>query len=227
MIRRSNGQLDAEARVELATLIGNIAWAGSDALPVLSALSDSRAEKVNRRPQQEFKTFLELGAQRDWNTIDAASKPLGTLNAIQSLLARLSGRCLDEHSLKLGNSLWMMVCDPDINNKDYIHKQSKLSIFKKEFKRRIDKMQDPPEYIEKLPETPAELANQFPGVFAMQFCGEIGAAPMRCPYSIDSLMELDSSYRCRGAGKDAFAKSQSSIVQVGSDGCNSMDSQRK
>ena len=227
LVRRISCTLDAQERAEFATLIGTVAWDGNDARPVLGALSEPPTAQANRRPQQEFTSFLELGTKGDWAAIDAASKPLGTLSAIQSLIARLGGRCLDGNSLKLGNTLWMMVCDPDIDDKDYIHKQSMLAVFEREFKKVTDKMQDPPEYIEKLPGTPAELLNEFPGVYAMQFGAAVlggGAVHMRCPYSIESLMELDSSYRCKGAGTEALEGSQRSVVQIGSD---PMDSHRE
>ena len=100
LVRRISCTLDAQERAEFATLIGTVAWDGNDARPVLGALSEPPTAQANRRPQQEFTSFLELGTKGDWAAIDAASKPLGTLSAIQSLMARLGGRCLDEHSMK-------------------------------------------------------------------------------------------------------------------------------
>ena len=227
LLRRTNGDMHAAERAELGSLLGHIPWDQGDALRVLGALSETNKTRMSlRRPQQNYLTMFELGTQRDWNTIDTAVKPLGTMNAIHAMIMRLGGRCLDEHSMKFATTLWMLVTDPDIKTKDYIHKQSKLGIFKKEFKQRVGKAHEAPEYPELLPGSPSELLTKFPNIYAMQFGGTVH---MVCPWSMDDLMELNTSYRCRGFGTDPTNSTRRSnqslsVAQVGGE---PMDSHRE
>ena len=151
-------------KADLISLAMGVPWHDGDDLPVLEALQGSAGGSIgNRRKQQNFVAFPELLTQGQWaRLLDKESTPPdAALQLLIASLVALGGRNLDEYSLKLMNSLWLMLTNPQAMSLSSGQKKNDFQHTKAEFNRVAKAAHKPKFWIQKLPPTPDALMKEY------------------------------------------------------------------
>ena len=154
---------------------------------------------------QNFESLPDMLPASFWAKVaDPNSAPADSvLHMLVAHIIRLTGRCLTEHSLKLLTSLWLWLSNPNAMNLTNDQKRAEFRRVKSEFNRVAKISGDPFCYISKLPDSPEELSQDYPVVFASVFnrnCPQ--RRPARCPLDLGELRALNATFRCRGLGAE-------------------------
>ena len=206
--------MTAEDAATLGSSIAKVSWAPVDVDRVLHAIPKAKSSAGGRRrKQQSFEHVVNYGSKSFWDFVQADdSGEDSKLQCIFDLIAALGLRNPTEPCLKFMTSLWMMLA----NNGDVLHlsttdKMVTLSTLKdrwSKFKHRLD---EPPIYLEVLPELPHQFESQFRSIWTVVFTPTIGL-PIACPISSNSLRSLNHSYGCRGGIQKARSCEQLGIM---------------
>ena len=190
-----------EARAGLVDFASATNWHSGDLEKVLTCLQ--AAEKIvhQRRPMQQFAPGL-LGyfTPDEWDSMQFnATKNSEVPQAIVfRRAALLSGRNLSEPSLKLLSSFLLYLAHGQ--SASWIANDTKKRFYeqvKRSFKTFVRKHGDPQPYIEVLPNHPDELKERHPQFFDKIYPSQ---QPTPCRVPLKELMQVDSSYSCRGGG---------------------------
>ena len=192
--------------------IAEIAWTNGDDIPVLEALAGGKA-RLSRRPLQNFMSFHEHIFLPQWakmtgagttGTHEAKMTPDAVLQLLLNRAIELTGRCLDERSLKWINSIWLYLTDPSADLLTANVKQQWYRTTKEKFNRMAKGVDQPTQYLLTLPPSPNALFEERPELFGECYgCRGGQREPSSCPLDMTRLQRLDASYRCRGLGREA------------------------
>ena len=210
--RRELPNLGSEERAYLAVLVSQVAWHPGDDVPILSLLSaDGKSDEHSswRRKQQDYTSFPNMLTGNDWKI---ALDPNATSDAvlhvfIARLVRRLGLRAYKEKTLKLVNSMHMLLTDQNVMLKSVAQKVAALDSVKDTFHTVVASAPTTKEHILTLPPTIEEFARKHPQTFQGAYSTADGDCPMHCPLDQHQLWEIEASYPCRG-GKAPFAATQ-------------------
>ena len=192
--------ITAEDAATLGSSIAKVSWAPVDVDRVLHAIPIAKSSaNGRRRKQQSFEHVLHYGSKSFWDFVQADdSGEDNKLQTIFDLLGALGLRNPTEPCLKFMTSLWMMLTNKSagmqLTNMDKMVSLATLKDRWSKFKYRLD---EPPIYLEVLPELPHQFQSQFTSLWEVIFTPTIGL-PIACPIAIHTLRALNHSYGCRG-----------------------------
>jgi hypothetical protein len=153
-----------------------------------------------RRKLQDFTALPQFFSETSWSLLTSPTMPqVEKLELIITLATRLGMRCPSEHTLKIVCSFWIvMTHSPEEQmNLTRLHKQKMLQRVKDvwgRFNRRG--LVDPPDWIERLPVSPAEVLQKHPNSYKNAFVGNEHPVPLPPEISL-AVTAVDRSYSCR------------------------------
>ena len=200
-VAREQAGLSDDQKANAAALISQMNWYGHHGLNVLQALAPSgpMAPTRKRAKGQSFLTLMIHITTAGWGRLlEEGVPPSAVQNMLVLRIIRLGGVHADENSLKLANSLWMLITMPDrVESLSYYDKKY-FDDFKTAYHRVADKSPLPSAYMRELPQTPQDLLASFPTVYHAAFSAQPGDGPAACPLDMRILRDVNASYRCRG-----------------------------
>ena len=200
--------LDVDTKASVSTELLQAQWAGDDHVVILNSLVAPAAVQASggqkrRRSQQSYEAIVDYFTEESWEVLLGSDSGQVKLETILSTCCGVGLRCPTEPCLKLVTSLWIL-SSTDSSELLRLTRQQKSALFlhfKREFDKRRKALPDPTVYLQNLPPTPLRCLKDYPALYSSFY--RDGAEPVPAKINMQSLIELDQSYSCRGGGSAA------------------------
>ena len=187
-------------KADLTTMVNGIGWAGDDGQSICKLLLRDvtlSSSRKNRRPMQDFRSFLAFFTEVQWEAFDNqdVSMDLKETEIIATLVAG-GCRCASEKTKVLAAEFWAKVsAQPDAPPCDHKALKKRLG----EDLKAAGKRAGPPSvYLEVLPPSPSELKASHQELYDAMFPN---SAPVPCRANQVALLTRVASTNCRGGGR--------------------------
>ena len=193
-------KLTAEDALALSSLVMEIEFAGDDADAILQCIAPAKLEKTSK-PKAKMQNYSMISQQlceKHWEVLmDKAVNIHPKMDVICRAGELRGAHAPSEPSLKMWTSV-VLFCHFSIKELMQMSAEDKHGWLECLKKRWSPLVKPPPsEYILCLPSCSADFKVCYPGTYAEAFRDD---APTTCPIDVKHLVELDSSYKCRGGG---------------------------
>jgi hypothetical protein len=184
----NKAQYTAEELSTLSAIVADVPFAPDDRTAILTAMTaaangvTSLPAGKRRRSQQNYLGFVNYFTDTDWDQLcDVNLESAAKLTLIIAVVLALGLRCPSEHTIKLLCSFYLVVTEDPVSllRMDPGAKLSMLIYVKSQFQSAVKRVQDPPAWLERLPDTPMELFRDFPAVYTVRFGTTLLASPAR------------------------------------------------
>ena len=172
--------VSAEGRAKLIDLAAAAQWAEGDRLLVMSLLlpkakgkpdeKDGGGGNKGRRPLQHLApALLSYFTQPDWDFLLSQAAFSEKTDMLMRRAIELSGRNLAEPTLKMMNSLSLVLTNDNAERLQTSVKKTYYDAFNKAFKAKARSLPAPPHYITCLPPVPGDLAKSHKELYEAAF----------------------------------------------------------
>ena len=199
-------ELSGDDRSALSTAALRVPWAESDltaVLGVLSSIPRSLPAGKRRRLQQTWTALHNFFSADQWDLLMSPEmSSTAKLDIILQHAAKLGLRLPSEPSSKWLASLWMVTGETEnLQKYDANQKRSLYVYVKDRFHTLTNGMAEPPQWLDRLPETPVELHRDAKVLFDSTY-DQIGMpVPSRIPAV--TITTVNQTYACRSSAKPA------------------------
>ena len=91
--------------------------------------------------------------------------------------------------------------DENLDNMDETTKRLMMAHVKSAVDTRRRFREEPPEWLNSLPDSPLQLMQEYPDTFRVAFGSSSQSSPLPCPIDMTKLLAFDQSYGCRGGAR--------------------------
>ena len=91
--------------------------------------------------------------------------------------------------------------DENLDNMDETTKRLMMAHVKSAVDTRRRFREEPPEWLNSLPDSPLQLMQEYPDTFRVAFGSSSQSSPIPCPIDMIKLLSFDQSYGCRGGAR--------------------------
>ena len=91
--------------------------------------------------------------------------------------------------------------DENLDNMDETTKRLMMAHVKSAVDTRRRFREEPPEWLNSLPDSPLQLMQEYPDTFRVAFGSSSQSSPLPCPMDMTKLLAFDQSYGCRGGAR--------------------------
>ena len=200
----------ADQRADVTQIATGIAWCPDDLKAITDILTPTTSSpEKNRKMGQNYASSLDMFTGFDWDTLASRNKSMTAKKALIMLrLNSLNGVALNEHSVKMLTSLWMLVSDEKSLGFPQDTKKQFFQVLKKEFESLARKWDHSRTWIQTLPHSALELKALYPDVFRQafpKFETHPKGKPVPCQLDSEMFLQMEASYRCRGFASEPAA----------------------